>query len=139
MLRKVGCLVLVILAAGSLATASAFAGDYCITEVGGNLGGVFVALNFAIPKAGHCANFLGFCETGCSPDNVTHGVACTASSGSHVSFGLTTYYLASNREFDWIRLDLPSSTGNGNVNYLNPAGTTNYKAKGALCAAKPIP
>ena len=99
----------------------------------------YVGIGFAIPKAGECATWRGFCSSGCSPDNVQTGVACTASNGSHVSFGLTIFYLASNRQFDWIRLDLPSETGSGNFNYENPAlGTTNYSAKGATCPAEPV-
>lgn len=141
MLRKISNLMLLIFAVWSLATAPAFAGDYCITQGGGTVGGTYIGKDFKIPKAGKCANWLGECK-GCSPDNVQAGVACTASNGSQVSFGLTTYYLASNRQFDWIRLDLPSSIGSGNLNYLQPTNppneTQNYTATGAYCATQPV-
>jgi hypothetical protein len=137
MARKISYLIPLVFAVWSLATAPAFAADYCVT-LGAPLGETYVGKAFTVPKAGDCVNWRGLC-LGCSPDNVQSGVACTASNGSHVSLGITTYYLASNRQFDWIRLDLPGSTGSGNLNYQNPAlGTQNYTAKGAACATQPV-
>ena len=136
---KLCTLISVVATVLALPPASALGADYCIKQSGGSVGGTYVGIGFAIPKAGECATWRGFCSSGCSPDNVQTGVACTASNGSHVSFGLTIFYLASNRQFDWIRLDLPSETGSGNFNYENPAlGTTNYSAKGASCPAEPV-
>jgi hypothetical protein len=109
--------------------------DYCIARGGGVVGGTIVARNFNLPNAGECVKWEGFCASGCSPDNVESGVACASSDGAHVSFGVTTYYLLSDREFDWIRLDLPAETGSGNFNYQNPAlGTVNYTATGKRCS-----
>ena len=124
------------------AGAPAFAADpdYCIDQGGGVVSGTYVARNFNLPKAGECVKWEGFCASGCSPDNVQSGVACTSSDGKHVSFGLTTFYLASNRQFDWIRLDLPNEKGSGNLNYENPAlGTTNYTATGRRCGGVSAP
>jgi hypothetical protein len=138
MLRKLARSISLALAICSLAAASAYA-DYCITKGGGVVGGVSVGKGFKIPKAGECTEWRGLCTSGCSPDNVQDGVACTASDGSHVSFGITTYYLASNRQFDWIRLNLPGASGSGNLNYQLPAlGTQNYTATGAACGAQPV-
>jgi len=138
MLRKIGDLIPLIGAVLVFAAAPAFAADYCISQ-SGVVSSTYVGKNFTPPKAGECATWQGFCK-GCSPDNVQTGVACTASNGSHVSFGITTFYLASNRQFDWVRLDLPGHTGSGNLNYQNPAlGTQNYTAKGAPCASQPVP
>ena len=122
-----------------LSAPHAFAGDYCISN-SGKVSSVYVGKDFMLPKSGACATWRGFCKTGCSPDNVQTGVACTASNGSHVSFGLTTYYLAGNRQFDWVRLDLPKGSGSGNFDYENPAlGSTNYTAKGASCSGGSVP
>ncbi len=141
MLGKTNILISLISAAWFLATAPAFAGDYCIT-LGGPQAGTYVGKDFKIPKPGECANWRGECSVGCSPDNVQAGVACTASDGSHVSLGITTYYLADNRQFDWIRLNLPTSVGSGNLNYLEPTNppnqTQNYSPTGAECATQPV-
>jgi hypothetical protein len=108
------------------------AADFCITGTG-SIGAVYVGRNLALPVAGKCAAWSGFCFSGCSPDNVQEGVVCSSSDGTHVSFGITTYYLATNRQFDWVRLDLPGLTGSGNLNYLLASGTTTYTATGAAC------
>ena len=139
MLGKIGGLIPLIGAVLIFAAAPAFAADYCISLGGGVVSSIYVGKDFAPPKAGACTTWQGFCK-GCSPDNVQTGVACTASNGSHVSFGITTFYLASNRQFDWVRLDLPGDSGSGNFNYQNPAlGTQNYTAKGAPCANQAVP
>jgi hypothetical protein len=132
--------VSVFMAFGGGAPAIAAGPDYCIARGGGVVGGSLVARNFDLPKAGECVKWEGFCASGCSPDNVESGVACASSDGAHVSFGVTTYYLASNREFDWVRLDLPAETGSGNLNYQIPAlGTVNYTAAGKPCSGVPAP
>ena len=138
--RSTSVLVALTFAACLSANAPAVAADYCIT-LGAPLvqPTTYVGKNFTIPKAGECASWFGQCK-GCSPDNVQNGVACTASNGSQVSFGITTFYMASNRQFDWIRLDR-DGTGSGNMNYLTPATppTQNYTAKGAICPVQPEP
>jgi hypothetical protein len=139
MLRKISGLIPLIGAALAFASAPAFAADYCI-NLSGPVSSTYVGKDFTPPNAGQCKTWQGFCSQGCSPDNVQTGVACTATNGSHISFGLTTFYLLSNRQFDWIRLDLPSHTGSGNFNYQNPSlGTINYSAKGATCATQSVP
>jgi len=138
MLRKPGRLIPLIATVLPFAAAPAFAADYCISQSGA-ISSIYVGKDFTPPKEGECKTWQGFCK-GCSPDNVQTGVACTASNGSHLSFGLTTSYLLSNRQFDWIRLELPSHTGSGNLNYQNPSlGTVNYTAKGAACAPQSVP
>jgi hypothetical protein len=113
--------------------------DYCI-NLGPPIanGTKYVGKKLKLPKPGKCTAWQGYC-VGCSPDNVQTGTACTASDGSHVSFQLTTAYLATNRQFDWVRLDLPEQRGNGNLNYLLAPGTTNYSATGAPCSPSPVP
>jgi hypothetical protein len=139
MLANRGGLILLIGAVLSIAATPAFATDYCVSGSGA-ASPIYVGKDFTPPNPGECKGWQGFCKSGCSPDNVQTGVACTNSTGSHISFGLTTFYLASDRQFDWIRLDLPSQTGSGNFNYQNPSlGTTNYNAKGAPCATEPVP
>ena len=123
----------------SAAARSADAADYCI-KLSGSATSTYVGKGFTPPSSGTCKAWQGFCTNGCSPDNVQIGIACTASNNSHISFGITTYYLLSNRQFDFIRLNLPSHTGNGNFNYQNPAlGETNYTAAGASCSTVPVP
>ena len=143
MAKKLSGLLLAVgssVAFSSGTTAFAAGPDYCIDRGGGVVGGTFVARNFNLPKSGECVKWEGFCASGCSPDNVESGVACTASDGAHVSFGVTTYYSASNREFDWVRLDLPAETGSGNLNYQNPAlPTVDYTATGKPCSGVPAP
>ena len=121
------------------------AADYCIHGVdvlaplGINV--TYVGKGFKLPKADQCQDWSGFCSFGCSPDNVQTGTACTASDGSHVSFVITTAYLASNRQWDWIRLDLPAETGSGNTNHLSGGiGDTHfYSASGGTCSPKTVP
>jgi hypothetical protein len=140
--KQVGLLftISVFMACGSGAPAAAAGPDYCIEKSGGVVGGTIVARDFNLPKAGECVKWEGFCASGCSPDNVESGVACASSDGAHVSFGVTTFYLASNREFDWVRLDLPAETGSGNLNYQNPAlPTVDYTATGKPCGGVPAP
>lgn len=126
------------LLAAPVLAAPACASDFCITA-SGPIGAVYVGRALALPKAGQCVLWKGFCASGCSPDNVQDGVACASSDGTHVSFGLTTYYLASNRQFDWVRLDLPGLSGGGNLNYLLSSGTTSYTAAGASCSGDQAP
>lgn len=103
----------------------------------------FTGKAFAVPAAGQCALWTGFCRSGCSPDNVQMGTACTASNGSHVSFGITTAYSPGNRQWDWIRLELPALTGFGNTNNLQEgiAQTVEYTASAVACkpAIVPVP
>ena len=109
--------------------------DYCIHGVGA-IDVIYVGKQFKIPAAGKCETWSGFCSSGCSPDNVQTGTACTASDGSHVSFIINTAYLASNRQWDWIRLSLPSQTGSGNENNLQEGieDTQPYTATGETCS-----
>jgi hypothetical protein len=104
---------------------------------------VYAGKAFTVPAAGQCALWTGFCQSGCSPDNVQTGTACTASNGSHVSFGITTFYSPSNRQWDWIRLDLPGLSGFGNVNNFEEgfAKTVNYNASAVACnpSVGPVP
>jgi hypothetical protein len=105
---------------------------------------VYAGKAFTVPAAGQCALWIGFCQSpGCSPDNVQTGTACTASNGSHVSFGITTFYSPSNRQWDWIRLDLPGLSGFGNVNNFEEgfAKTVNYNASAVACnpSVGPVP
>jgi len=141
MLRAISVLIAALLAVCFSAGAPAVAADYCIT-LGAPFAATYVGKNFTVPKAGECADWVGECTVGCSPDNVQSGVACTASNGSHVSLGITIFYLADNREFTWIRLDLPAATGSGNTNYLEPTNppnlTQNFPAKGASCPAQSL-
>jgi hypothetical protein len=111
---------------------------YCITT---STGQVYVGLKVKIPLKGKCVAWSGFCSTGCSPDNVQTGTACTASDDSHVSFEINTAYLASNRQWDWVRVDLPANTGSGNFNDLASGigGTVSYTATGAKCTAPAVP
>jgi len=83
----------------------------------------------------------GFCQSGCSPDNVQTGTACTASNGSHVSLGITTFYSPSNRQWDWIRLGLPGLTGSGNMNNFQEgiAKTVDYTASAVACNPPVVP
>jgi hypothetical protein len=118
--------------------AAARAADFCISN-SGEVSSVFVGRGLALPMAGKCAVWKGFCFSGCSPDNVQDGTVCTSSDGTHVSFGITTYYLASNREFDWVRLSLPGLTGSGNLNYLLSSGTVSYNSAGAACSGDRAP
>ncbi len=121
------------------AAGPAHAADYCIMLTG-TVGSTYVGKGFVPPSAGNCAVWRGFCSKGCSPDNVQIGIVCTSSRNTHISFGLTTYYLASNRQFDFIRLTLPSHSGTGNLNYQNPAlGTVNYNAKEVSCSPVATP
>jgi len=140
MLRKLSDLIPLTLPVLGFSSAPAFAADYCI-HLSGAVTSVYVGKDFTPPNAGECKTWRGFCSKNCSPDNVQTGIACTASDGSHLSLGLMTFYLLSNRQFDWIRLDLPNSTGSGNFNFQNPAlGTTDYTARGGTCAnPKPVP
>ena len=139
--KQVGLLCTIsVLACGSGVPAAAAGPDYCIEKGGGVVGGTLVARDFNLPKAGECVKWERFCASGCSPDNVESGVACASSDGAHVSFGVTTYYLASNREFDWVRLDLPAEKGSGNLNYQNPAlPTVDYTSTGKPCSGVPAP
>jgi hypothetical protein len=120
-------------------SAARAASDYCIS-LGPPIsaGTTYVGKQFKLPMTGKCESWNGFC-VGCSLDNVQTGTACTASDGSHVSFQLTTAYLATNRQFDWVRLDLPSETGGGNLNYLLATGTTEYSASGGPCGPASVP
>jgi hypothetical protein len=132
------CLFVAGAALSCIAMMPARADDYCITLTG-SVQATYVGKAFAPPTAGNCQAWLGFCYGGCSPDNVQTGVGCTASDGSNISFGLTTSYLAGNRQFDWVRLGLPGQSGSGNLNYQNPSlGTTNYNASGGRCLKTPI-
>jgi hypothetical protein len=138
MLRKRSYLIPLIGTVLVFTVAPALAADYCI-NLSGAVSTIYVGKEFTPPNAGECKTWLGFCK-GCSTDNVQTGVACTASNGSHLSLGLTISYLLSDRQFDWIRLGLPSHSGSGNLNYQNPSlGTVNYTAKGATCATEPVP
>lgn len=112
--------------------------DYCITQSGA-VNATYVGKQFKLPAAGKCEAWYGFCH-GCSPDNVQTGTACTASDGSHVSFVITTAYLLTNRQFDWIRLNLPAQTGSGNLNYLLVPDIVSYSASGGTCSSTiPVP
>jgi hypothetical protein len=114
--------------------------DYCIHGVS-SIDVTYVGKQFKIPAAGKCETWSGFCRSGCSPDNVQTGTACTASDGSHVSFVITTAYLASNRQWDWIRLDLPAQTGSGNTNNLQVGigDTISYSASAGTCSPATVP
>jgi hypothetical protein len=137
-LKKVRRFVMAIFVLTGISSVPAWGTDYCIT-LSGAASSTYVGKAFSLPSAGDCKAWQGVCQNGCSPDNVQTGVACTASDGSQVSFGLTTSYLLGDRQFDWIRLDLPGMAGSGNFNYQNPAlGTTDYNARGAACQPRPI-
>jgi hypothetical protein len=131
-----------ILAAAILAsgTGRSQAADYCIKSVNAPISVTYVAKAFAVPPKGTCRTWSGFCVSGCSPDNSQTGSACTASNGSHVTFALTTMYLANNRQWDFVRLDLPSQSGKGNSNNLQEGvgQTISYDAKGGNCS-QPVP
>jgi hypothetical protein len=119
----------------------AAAADFCLTGTG-KINVMYVAKGFKVPAKGTCAVWSGFCASGCSPDNIQTGAACTASDGSHVSFALTTAYLLSNRQWDWVRLDLPALTGNGNFNDFEEGfgATVSYDASGGRCTnSLPVP
>lgn len=131
---------LILTAALSATALTANAKDYCIHGVG-NVNVTYVAQQFKIPGPGKCAAWMGFCSAGCSPDNLQTGTACTSSDKKHVSFVITTAYAASNRQWDWVRLDLPAQTGSGNLNDLSSGigGTQNYNATGGFCSTQPVP
>jgi hypothetical protein len=114
------------------------AADYCIKS-SGVINVTYVGKIFQLPPKGACRAWSGFCA-GCSPDNVQTGSACTASNGSHVSFVLTTAYILNNRQWDFIRLDLPAQSGSGNSNELSggTGATVSYSAKGGVCTI-PVP
>ena len=132
--------VLVAMAFVALMAVDARAQAYCI-QLGPPVSTTtYVGLGFKVPPPGKCAAWLGFC-TGCSPDNVQTGSACTASKGAHVSFVLTTAYLATNRQWDFVRLDLPSQKGSGNMNTFETGfgATISYPATGKACTPPPTP
>lgn len=119
--------------------AASHAADYCVKSTGA-INVTYVGKNFQIPAKGKCAVWSGFCSSGCSPDNLQTGAACTASNGSRVTFVLTTAYLADNRQWDFLRLDLPAGTGSGNSNNFQQGvnNTISYNAAGASCNV-PVP
>ena len=115
------------------------AADYCIEGVS-SVNVTYVGKNFKVPAAGKCVDWFGFCSSGCSPDNLQTGTACTASDRSHVSFVITTAYAGGNRQWDWIRLDLPDETGNGNLKSSSDIGSIiSYAAAGGTCDPKKVP
>jgi hypothetical protein len=97
---------LTLVSAVVLATAVPARGDqdYCIDTLH-----IYLFKEFKIPKAGECTPVSGF-QIGGLP-NVVSGAACTASDGGFVTFGVTTY-LSIFTTFSFIRLELPSQTGN---------------------------
>ena len=129
-------IVLGLLAAGGERSEAA---DYCIKSTGA-INVTYVGKAFQVPAKGTCRVWTGFCVAGCSPDNAQTGSACTASNGSRVTFVLTTAYLADNRQWDFIRLDLPAQTGSGNSNNFSGGvgATVPYSAKGSTCTI-PVP
>ena len=142
-MRRIQVFVLVLLAGAfvALMAVNARAQGYCIKPGPPFSTSTYVGIGFKVPPPGKCANWLGFC-TGCSPDNIQTGTACTASGGSHVSFVITTAYLANNRQWDFVRLNLPSQKGGGNSNNLQTGigSTTSYvSASGHACAPPPVP
>jgi hypothetical protein len=142
-MRRIQVFLMALLAGASVAliAVNARAQDYCIEPGPPFVTSKYVGVGFKVPPPGKCVNWSGFCM-GCSPDNVQTGTACTASSGSHVSFVITTAYLANNRQWDFVRLNLPSQTGRGNSNNLQTGigSTTSYaKATGFGCAPPPVP
>ena len=134
-------LALAVIAMGIISFAGqSNAADYCIKSTSGPVNVTYVGKAFTVPAKGTCRTWSGFCATGCSPDNAQSGSACTASNGSHVTFALTTTYLANNRQWDFVRLDLPKQNGNGNLNDLSSGvgSTVAYGAQGGACSF-PVP
>ncbi len=79
--------------------------DYCIDRSGGVVGGTLVARNCQTCQTRvNVWNGKASAQADVPPDDVESGVACASSDGAHVSLGVSTYYLLSDREFDWIRL-----------------------------------
>jgi hypothetical protein len=118
------------------AAAPAMAGqDFCIRR---SIGGTFVLKDFKFPQPGECTLFSGY--FGDTTPNALSGVACTASSGDFVTFGMTTYALG-NRLFDSIRMGpLPAGTGDGTVLGLPfPTTQQGYDAFGGECPSPTPP
>jgi hypothetical protein len=127
-------------------TSTAEANDFCITTKGSNFGLTFVAKDFRLPKPGECVSLIGFCDKGCSPENVLYGVSCAGSQGSHIAFAWTIHYVGGgNYEMDNSLLSLPALKGSGTgVFYQNLPGPkqnislSSYSAQAAYCTTQPV-
>ena len=102
---------------------------------------VFAGKGFALPASGQCAAWSGFCQSGCSVVNVQAGTACAASDGTHVQFGITTFYWFGGRQWDSFQLELPGLTGFGAQNTLKDGTplTIHYSTSVVACTPPVVP
>ena len=120
-----GCIVFALL----LAARAMADEDYCIDNLV-SPNDPFVLKAFKIPKAGECTTVIGHHVFA-----VLSGVACSASNGSHVTFGFTRYNEHSRATYH-IDLQLPSQFGGGDELQL-PAGPIffGFGAFGGACTS----
>lgn len=76
------------LAIGLAGAGAAHAGDFCLDYLASGGTHTIVGKGFKMPKAGKCKELAGF-STVAGSTRTVFGPVCTASDGTHATFGLT--------------------------------------------------